>query len=545
MEKNIEYLLKNAMIVDGMNHKPFLGSITILHGKIDRILKNGEDLSLINASTTIDVNKRFLFPGFIDFHGHSDLQVIRDPSMMCKIQQGITTEIAGNCGVGVYPIDINNKSIVGSINNSTKDVLGEGNYSIDEYNWSDFKTYTDYVKREGSGTNIMYLQSHTALRCNAILGNPNRAATKEELDLMCNLLDKSLSQGCIGFSTGLYYAPCLYATREEMIALLSVVKKHNKFFAVHHRCEGDDVIKSIEEVIELAKITGVRLEISHLKAIGKDNQKYVPLILSLIDKAKSQGVDIGFDQYPYDFGSTSLSSMLPPSYLKLSHEDLKSALGNEEDRAKMKNLIIKGIGFDSIIKMCGFSNIIIMYSEHLRELDGLTLLQCADRLYGNHCETSMFNAFFDILRDEDGICLMEDITQSVESMQKILSHSLMVFGTDSLYSGGALPSHPRSYHSVPHYLSLFYKHLHTLPLEELIYRATGKSAERLNLINRGRIKEGYFADLIICDLENLEDLSAKNTQNPSKGIDDVFVNGIHVFHKGEIIANPSGNLLLF
>jgi len=211
----------------------------------------------------------------------------------------------------------------------------------------------------------------------------------------------------------------------------------------------------------------------------------------------------------------------------------------------MKNLIIKGDGFDSLIKMCGFSNISIMYSEHLRELDGLTLLQCSDMLYGNHDEDNMFNAFFDILRDEKGICLMEDITQSIDSMQKILSHSLMVFGTDSLYSGGTFPSHPRSYHSVPHYLSLFYKKLHTLPLEELIYRATGKSAERLNLHDRGRIKEGCFADLVICDLNNLEDLSSKNTQEPSKGIDDVFVNGIHVLHKGEIFNKPSGKLIIF
>lgn len=545
MKKEIDYLLKNAMIVNGMNQKAFLGSITIVQDKIDKIYKDGENLSHLIPREIIDVNRRYLFPGFIDFHGHSDLQTIRDPSMKCKIQQGITTEIAGNCGVGVYPIDINNKSIVDSINNNTKDVLGEGTYSPEEYNWSDFKTYCDYVRKEGCGTNIIYLQSHTALRCNAILGNPNRAATKKELDVMCKMLDKSLTQGCLGFSTGLYYAPCLYATKEELIALLTVVKKHNKIFAVHHRCEGDGVIKSLEEVIDLAKITGVKLEISHLKAIGVDNQKYVPQLLSMIDDAEEQGMDIGFDQYSYDFGSTSLSSVLPPSYLKLSHSELKNALGNTEDRAKMKDLIIKGVGFDSIIKMCGFSNIRIMCSEHFRELEGLTLLECADKLYGNHDEENMFNSFFDILRDENGICLMEDITQSIDSMQKILSHPLMVFGTDALYSGGSLPSHPRSYHSVPHYLSLFYKQLHSLPLENLIYRATGKSAERLKLEDRGRIKEGCFADLIICDLDNLEDLSTKNTQEPSMGIDEVFVNGIHVSSHGEIIEKPSGKIITF
>jgi N-acyl-D-aspartate/D-glutamate deacylase len=545
MNEEVDYLLKNAIIVDGMNNNPFTGSITILHGKINKIYKDGNLPSYIKAKKVIDVTSKYLIPGFIDFHGHSDLQVIRDPSMKCKIQQGITTEIAGNCGVGVFPIDINNKDIVDLINNNTKDVLGEGIYSSSKFNWHDFETYTNYVKKEGSGTNIMYLQSHTALRCNAISGNPNREATKDELERMCELLDISLSQGCVGFSSGLYYAPCLYASKEELVALLKVVKKHNKYFAVHHRCEGDDVIKSLEEILELARITGVKLEISHLKAIGGNNQQYVPKMLSIINEALKEGIDVGFDQYPYNFGSTSLSSLLPPSYLKLSHSDLKSALNNESDRAKMKSLIIKGVGFDSIIKMCGFESISIMYSEHFREFDGLTLLECSDKLYGKHDEESMFNSFFDILRDEDGICLMKDITQSIESMQKILRDTLMVFGTDSLYSGGTLPTHPRSYHSVPHYLSLFYKQLHTLSIEELVYRATGKSAKRLNLIDRGIIKEGYYADLVVCDLDNLEDLSNDNTQQPSKGIDEVFVNGKHVYSMGDIINKPSGEIITF
>lgn len=544
MIKDVDFLLKNAIIVDGMNNKPFFGSVTILKDKIDKIYKDGESLLDINAKEVIDVNNRYLFPGFIDFHGHSDLQVIREPSMKCKIQQGITTEIAGNCGVGVFPIDTNDSSIGELINDNVKDVLGEGKYSSHEYNWHDFSTYTEYVKKQGSGTNILYLQSHTALRCNAVKGNPNRVATENEIKTMCEYLDKSLSQGCIGLSSGLYYAPCLYASKEELIALLTVVKNHNKFFAVHHRCEGDDVINSLEEVINLAKITGVKIEISHLKAIGVENQQWVDKMLNMIDKASECGVSIGFDQYPYDFGSTSLSSLLPPSYLQLSRSDLKLALNNKDDRNKMKNLIKKGEGFDSIIKMCGFSNIRIMYSEHFRDRDGLSLVECSKQLYNSDDEESLFNTFFDILRDENGICLMADVTQSIDSMEKILKHPLMVFGTDSLYSGASLPSHPRSYHSVPHYLSLFYKKLHVLPLEELVYRATGKSAKRLNLDDRGRINEGCFADLFVCDLDNLEDLSDDNTQLPSKGIDEVFVNGKHVLSLKNIVDIPSGRIIL-
>ncbi|MGH4037021.1 MAG: N-acyl-D-amino-acid deacylase family protein [Sphaerochaeta sp.] len=544
-EYNCDFLLKNAQIVDGKNHKVFKGSVTIQGDSIKDIIKNEEELASINPKETLDVKNRFLFPGIIDFHGHSDLQVIRDPSMKCKLAQGITTEIAGNCGVGVYPIDITNDTIVEAINDNTRDVLGEGHYAPDSYNWHDFKTYVDFVRNQGSGTNIMYLQSHTALRCNAVLPNPNRAATDAELDTMCDMLDKSLSQGCLGFSSGLYYAPCVYATEKELIALLNVVKKHNKIFTVHHRCEGDDVIDSLKEVINLARITGVRLEISHLKAIGKDNQKYVEEMLSLIKKARQEKIDVAFDQYPYDFGSTSLSSMLPPSYLKLGPDKLRKALSSKEDREKIKALIIAGEGFDSLIKMCGFENIKIMYLEHNRDLEGLSLVECSKKLYGDETDENCYNAFFDILRDEKGVALMEDVTQSLDSMQKIMKDNLGVFGTDALYSGGELPSHPRSYHSVPHYLDLFYKKYHTLSLEELIYRATYKSAQRLSLDDRGAIQKGFKADIVICDLENLEDNSNSNTQKPSKGIDEVFVNGKHVLSNGTIIAEPSGKIITF
>lgn len=539
--ENYNYLLKNANIVDGLNNEKYKGSLLIKDNIIQKIIRDEYELKDIKASCIIDVDNNYIFPGFIDFHGHSDLQVLRDPHMKCKIQQGITTEIAGNCGVGVFPVNENDLNSKNALVSATQDVLGK-----EDICWKDFNSFLTRINESGCGINMMFLQSHSALRIAAISDNSNREATKEEIQTMCKLLDESLKQGCIGLSSGLYYAPCLYASKFELIELLKVVKSHNKIFAVHHRCEGDDVISSIKEVIELARITGVKLEISHLKAIGVDNQKYVSEILDLIDSAVKEGLDIGFDQYPYDFGSTSISSMLPPSILKLSRKDLKKVLSKRSERFRISELIKKGNGFDSLIKMCGFDNIRIMYLEHHRELEGLTFKELANKFYDSIEERYCYDAFFDILLLEDGIALMEDVTQSIESLEKILKHPYMCFGTDALYcsSNSLIPTHPRSYSATLHYLELFYKERKTLSLEELIYRMSGKSAKRLNLKDRGSIEEGKKADIVICDLNNLKVVSATEDSKISlHGIEYVFVNGHLSYEKNKVIGKPMGEII--
>ena len=539
---NTSYILKNATIIDGSNNNSYLASILIENNKIKKIYKDNIDKKEQASFTIIDCSNKILTPGFIDVHGHSDLQILRSSDMKAKIQQGITTEIAGNCGIGPFPIDLKNKEIIKSMHDLTKDVLGSY-----DYNFYDFESFSKIANNNLPNTNVLFLQSHTALRANVILPNANRSATDEEIKHMCNLLDKSLSQGCIGLSTGLYYAPCLYAEKKELIELLKVVKKHNKIFCTHHRCEGDDVINSLNEVISLAKEVGVKLEISHLKAIGVENQKYVDQMLSIIDKAKAEGLNIGFDQYPYEYGSTSLYSLLPPTYLKLSYSELKVALNDKHERDKIKSLMKNAQGWDSIVKMCGFENIRTMYLETQRELENKNIKELSLLLKNRDDENSCYDTLFDILLKEEGVALMIDVTQSLENIEKILNHPLMCFGTDAIYSGdekSTIPSHPRSYQAAVHLIDVFYKQRKTIKLENLIHNMTYKSALRFKIEKRGLLKEGYYADIVVLDINKIKDLSTlEDIKIAPNGIDYVFVNGNLVYKNKQIINSHSGSII--
>lgn len=537
------YILKNATIVDGSSNDSYVASLFIKNDKIEKIHNGNIDLlNNQNVHSVIDCKNKIITPGFIDVHGHSDLQILRSSNMRAKIQQGITTEIAGNCGIGPFPIDLNNKEVIKSMHDLTKDVLGSY-----DYNFNDFESFSKIVQKNLPNTNVLFLQSHTALRANAIFPNANRAATDDEINLMCSLLDKSLSQGCIGLSTGLYYAPCLYAEKKELIELLKVVKKHNKVFCTHHRCEGDDVINSLNEVIDLAKEVGVKLEISHLKAIGVENQKYVDQMLNIIEKAKDEGLNIGFDQYPYEYGSTSLYSLLPPSYLKLSYSELKVALNDKNERDKIKLLMKTAQGWDSIVKMCGFENIRTMYLETQRELENKNIKELSLLLKNRDDEDSCFDTLFDILLKEEGVALMIDVTQSLVNIEKILNHPLMCFGTDAIYSGdekSTIPSHPRSYQAAVHLIDVFYKQRKAIKLENLIYNMTYKSAQRFDIEKRGLLKEGYYADIVVFDIDRIKDLSSlENIKIEPDGIDYVFVNGNLVYQDKKIINSHSGSII--
>ena len=520
-----DHLFFNALIYDGSGGAPYRANVATLGSRIAFI---GNER--VRARNFTDCTSLALTPGFIDIHAHSELMALRDPVMSAKICQGITTDLSGNCGIGVFPIKGESKEVLEGL---CDDVLGHWQ----NWNWSDVTTFRNALNEKGVGINLALLQAHAPLRATAMGLDSSREATDEEIEVMCRLLDESLSSGCKGLSSGLYYAPCTFASEKELLSLLSVVKKHDAFFAVHHRCEGNDIIESVKEVLSLAKQTGVRLEISHLKVIGKKNRDKLDTVISLIEEARKDGLDVAFDQYPYAYGSTSLFSLLPPSALRLSRNELRFALSLDAERKEYASEMLSPKGWDSIYEMVGPDEITILELEHHKEVEGLTLTEV-----GKKMKTDPLSALFDLLSDESGSALMMDVTEDEESLEKILRHPLMCFGTDALYSSPR--PHPRSFSGAFHLLYRYGIEKKVLPLETLINRMSGEGAKRLGLKDRGLIKESYAADILLLDLEKLKDTAEPGkTFVKNEGLVMTMVNGVVVVENGLANGNIAGTLL--
>lgn len=514
-----DYLFRGAMVYDGSGNNPFRANVATSGGKISYIgTKN------VKAGILIDSAPYILMPGVIDTHAHSEYYALKYPSMPDKLLQGITTDLSGNCGIGAYPVKEGFDEILTPLN---REVLGEA-----KLEWDDFSTFKGKLMARGVGINMMFLQAHAPLRVVAMGKDCQRQARSKEIELMCHYLDQSLSQGCKGFSTGLYYAPCSFASRDELIALLKVVKKHDAIFAVHHRCEGDEVVESVKEVLDLAREAGVKLEISHLKLIGKDNQSKADELLSLIDDYSSS-LDVMFDQYPYTYGSTSLFSLLPPEANKLSRLELSFALNLDTERRKYAYQMKYPKGWDSIWHLVGEEKIRILELDSNPDFEGLSLKEAGEKM-----GKSALEALFDLLAQEEGAALMTDETESEETLEKILASSKMCFGTDALYTTGA--SHPRSKSAVLHLIKRYALEKKLLPLECIIRKMTSEPAKRLGLNDRGMIKEGYAADLLLLDLANLKEADGKDG---NKGVVRVLVNGVESVASDEVLESCSGQFL--
>lgn len=496
-----DYLIKNAMIVDGTLQKPYKGNVALYGGTIAFISKDKAPKSRV----LIDAKGKYLTPGFIDIHAHSELYMLKDKRVSAKLGQGITTDCSGNCGIGVFPI--NEK--VDSIKALSAEVLGE----YPKWEWSDIKSFKEKISGN-VGINTIFLQAHAPLR-SFVMDDPNREARDEEIEAMCKLLDESMSQGAVGFSTGLYYAPCLFASRKELLSLLNVVKSHDAIFAVHHRTEGDDIIESVKEVIDLAKESGVKLQISHLKTIGKRNVEKLKPVLELIENAKKEGMDIAFDSYPYSFGSTSLFSLLPPDIQALSRLEQRFALSLENECEEIAKEMEKPKGWDSIYSLVGPEDIAICELSRNPDYKGLSLVELGKKL-----NLSPIKALFSVLAEESGLALMFDKTESDDNLRTILKHPLGSFGTDSLYS--SKNPHPRSFSAAIELLTRFVRDEKLLNIEEAVNKMTLKNALRLGLKDRGMIEEGKAADLVLLDLKNAK---TENDDRVKPGIDAVFVNG--------------------
>jgi len=503
-----DLVIKEVTIVDGIQSHPYVGNVAVVG---DSIIHTSRDPYPGDTHRVIDGKGKYLIPGVIDVHSHSDLLHLQKAPFTHKIKMGVTTEIVGNCGIGTFPCNCSFSPL--SLDN---DVLG------DTTSFHSFKEYKEAFLSAPPSNNIASLQAHSPLRTAVMHHDIHRPATPKEIQEMVHLLELSYEMGASGFSTGLYYDPCLYASKQELLALLHLTARYGKIFCVHHRREGDGIVDSVNEVIQLAKESKVRLQISHLKAIGTRNQQHVPHILSMISKAAEEGLDIHFDQYPYEWGSTSLESLLPPSILALNRSDREALLVDKDNWKDVIWEIEHPNGFDSIISLCSFDQISLLSYEADRTLENKTIAEIAS-MWG----MDQYEAFFNLIVLSKGSALMSDVTQTRESLEMIMSHPLGMFCTDSIYSGQNF--HPRSTRAVTDLFDRFYIERQVLSLPEHIRRMSSLPSQVFNLGKRGKITPGYKGDLVLLNL-------------PTKGggasnVETVIINGKVAYEKTHIMED--------
>ncbi|MCT4564323.1 MAG: amidohydrolase family protein [Maledivibacter sp.] len=514
----------NGSIIDGTGSTIQKRNLYIKNDIIEIISSE-----IYKAKYVIDASGLAVSPGFIDIHTHSDISALFDNTMESKILQGVTLELAGNCGNSSAPA-------VGELE-AHNYKQGYNLHSITEVpdNESIGKLGSQ-MERVGITNNYASLVGHSTLR-KAIVGEAFRDSTDEEIEAMCSLLEKQIIEGAFGISFGLIYAPSSFAKKEELIALAKIVSKYQGIVAFHMRNEGAGIFEALDECIEIAQLSGAQIQISHLKLSHKSVHLMAGKVLDKIERARSRGVKIYCDQYPYRASSTSLKVLLPPWALDGGVEQALNRLINEKGEIT-KELDAK------ILQRGGASNIFInntfgrcpeyeeKYLNEILEERGWSEVECIKNILID-CKLRVSAIYF-TMDDEDVYRFLkqEDIAVSSDGRSFTLN-------TDKLKGN----PHPRNFGAFPRALKLM-RDRKLLPLELAIHKMTSLPASILGISDRGIIQEGKIADLVIFNPETIEDTASfKQAASKPKGIVYVIVNGQIVVKEGNVVKSGTGRFI--
>ena len=523
----MDILLKNGKLVNGNGNPWYRADLGIQGDRIARIGKiDGE------AEEVVDIAGLYACPGFIDIHCHTEMRLLSEPLLKGRTSQGITTQCLGNCGLGVAPVTDE------TVDNVEKMLAGLYGRAEEKWNWRSLDDYLSILEKRKIGLNIASLVPHGNIRA-AVIGFNNRKASKYEMDKMKEILRDSLEAGAVGLSTGLVYMPCIFADKEELIELCKVVKEYEGIFAVHMRDEGYALIESVDEVLNIARETGVKLQISHLKAAYRENWGKASHVLRMIDEAREAGLDVQFDQYPYIAGSTLLDSLLPPWVREGGTKKTIERLTDKKTREKIKKDIRESIyGWENTAKGCGWNNILItsVESPGNKKYEGKTLEQLAS-IQNKDPE----DVLFDLLIEEKCAVTEAEFSMCEEDVRMIMKHRVQMFCSDGLY--GSKP-HPRVFGTFTRILGKYIREERVLTLENAIRKMTSMPAQRLGLKGRGVIKEGNFADIVVFDAKKVIDKSTfSEPEQLSEGIIHVLINGEFVVKNGKNTGRIPGRIL--
>ncbi len=515
-----DFIIQNALIIDGSGGPSFNGAVSVSGGKITAVGKNLPSA----GGKIIDAEGFILAPGFIDTHGHSDVSVIAAPESTGKISQGITTEISGNCGLSVFPVTRHNREHL-------QELYKHYNVKI---SWKDADDYSELIDRVRPAINLSSLCGHNTLRA-AVMGYGDLKPSSSELNTMKTLLGVSIGNGAAGLSSGFFYIPGKFSGEKEIVTLLEELSRTNKPYTTHLRSEASLLLESIDEAVAAVMKSGQKkLHISHLKTAGRENWHKIDDVFQRISQAHHNGIHLTADRYPYTESMTQLSSYLPDPYDRMDDIKLHDHIQDPANFAE----------FTGILKH--------LPEERWKTLRLIsTTAKFAEKGFGktfadfaSMSEMNPWDICASILRDDTAGATAASAGMSEENMERILNQDYVACGSDETarpldYSLGR--SHPRGFGSFPRFINIVRK---KLSLEKTIRKITSLPADIYHLHDRGRIVVEQAADLVLFNPDKLG--TPANFADPhriSEGILKVWVNGVLTWEDGAPTGKRAGKYL--
>jgi N-acyl-D-amino-acid deacylase len=488
--QNADFIIRNGKIMDGTGNHWQLKDVAIVNNKIAAI----GQLNNWKANREVDAKGLIVAPGFIDVHAHIEGGEARNPLATNFIYDGVTTVVTGNCG--------------GSSDN--------------------MKSYFNYIDSLGVSINVAALIGHNNIR-KQVMGSANRHATEQELQKMESIAAKAMQEGAVGMSTGLIYIPGTYAPTEEVVRLAKVISSHGGVYASHIRNEEDNVAEAVKEAISIGREAKIPVEISHFKVNGQNNWGRSNETLGLVIDARKEGIDVTIDQYPYTASSTNLGILLPDWVFADGQDSILKRLKNPAIRAKVKAHSL------DMIKRRNLTHFDYAYVANYKEdtsYNGKNLREI-NQLKG-YKDEAIFEAETIVQMIEKGGAQMVYHGMGDQDVKNIMAYPFNMAASDAgIAVVGKNRPHPRAYGTNARVLGKYVREEKIMSLEEAIRRMTSLPANKFNLKERGLIQEGFIADLVVFDENEVIDMATfENPHQFSKGFKYVFVNGAMTLDKG-------------
>tara|TARA_R110002124_G_scaffold287328_1_gene472939 strand:- start:37533 stop:39227 length:1695 start_codon:yes stop_codon:yes gene_type:complete len=530
--ESFDVLIKNGQIVDGSGEASYIGDIGIRGDTISAIGM----LSGAKGEIEIDATGLVVAPGFINMLSWAVDALIEDGKSQSDIRQGVTLEVFGE-GTSMGPWTDEMKK-------EEQKMQGDIKYPI---SWTSLSEYLDFIVDKGISTNVASFIGATTLRIHTV-GYENRAPSPEELDSMRTLVKKGMEEGALGIGSSLIYAPAFYSSTEELIALCKVAAQYEGMYISHIRSEGNQLLESLDELIQIADEANIRAEVYHLKMAGKSNWNKYDAVVSKIDSARSAGLSITTNMYTYTAGATGLDASMPPWVQEGGYDKWAERLKNPKIRTQLMEematptneweSLMMGVESYEDILLIGFKN------DSLKYLTGKSLAEVAEMRNSSPIETAMDLVIQDGSRVGTVYFLMSE-----ENVKKQIQLPYMSFGSDAAsYAPEGVflrsSSHPRAFGNFSRLLGKYVREEKVISLEEAIYKLTTLPATNLKIKKRGALKEGFYADLAIFDPKEIQDHATfDKPMQYSTGMVHVFVNGTQVLNNGEHTGALPGRMV--